>query len=166
MIDTQDLMQQLDLESVISYYAGTTFKHHKCSCPFHTDRTPSLSVKGNRFKCFSCDASGSAIDFVRQYFGLSFIEAVNKLSHDFNLGIATDSRNERPDLWDDLQLEIAAKRRAEITMKIDELVNETRRLADKHRMLFQAGDDEAADEVANQIERTNDAIDFLMNCKG
>lgn len=168
MIDTKAIMQQIDLQTAIEYYTGERFKHGKISCPFHTDKHPSLSVKDGRFRCWSCDASGSVIDFVRRLYGLSFFEAVAKLATDFNLtvdGLDSDSNN-RPDLWDDLQLEIAAKRQAEITMKIDELANETRRLSDKHRMLFQAGDDKAAEEVANQIESINDDIDFLMNCRG
>lgn len=42
-------------------------------CPFHSDHTPSLSVKffpdknKYRYKCFACEASGDAIDFIQNY---------------------------------------------------------------------------------------------------
>ncbi|TSA09598.1 MAG: hypothetical protein D4R73_06525 [Deltaproteobacteria bacterium] len=44
-------------------------------CPFHEDKTPSFTVKENRFKCFGCNASGDAIDFIQQLRGLSFRDA-------------------------------------------------------------------------------------------
>jgi DNA primase len=38
-------------------------------CPFHRDDTPSFAVSPilERFFCFSCDASGDAIDFVARF---------------------------------------------------------------------------------------------------
>ena len=50
-------------------------------CPFHEDRTPSLSVypETGSFHCFGCGASGDVIDFVRRAEGLGFREAVLRL---------------------------------------------------------------------------------------
>jgi DNA primase len=50
-------------------------------CPFHEDRTPSLSVDGvpDRFHCFGCGASGDVIDFVQRRFSLGFVEAIERL---------------------------------------------------------------------------------------
>ena len=56
-------------------------------CPFHSDTKPSISFKGERFKCFACGVSGDAIDFVSRYFGISGVEAVRKLNADFKLGL-------------------------------------------------------------------------------
>jgi hypothetical protein len=33
-------------------------------CPFHDDKSPSMSLHPHRFKCFGCDAQGSALDYV------------------------------------------------------------------------------------------------------
>ena len=49
-------------------------------CPFHPDRRPSMSVKNNRYKCFSCGARGDAIDLAMQMDGLQFREAVKRLA--------------------------------------------------------------------------------------
>lgn len=47
-------------------------------CPFgHKDNTPSFTVSHrNLFKCFSCQKSGSSIDFIMELQGLDFIKAV------------------------------------------------------------------------------------------
>ena len=50
-------------------------------CPFHDDSTASLSVGGvaDRFHCFGCGAGGDVIEYVHQFTGLSFVDAVQAL---------------------------------------------------------------------------------------
>lgn len=50
-------------------------------CPFHDDKNPSLIIYPDtqRFKCYGCQQSGDVIEFVRQYHGLSFREALQEL---------------------------------------------------------------------------------------
>lgn len=48
-------------------------------CPFHTERTPSLSIKKNLFYCFGCQAGGDVITFVIKRDDCSFVEAVKLL---------------------------------------------------------------------------------------
>lgn len=54
----------------------------KALCPFHTEKTPSFTVSRDRqmFKCFGCDKGGDAISFLRDFEGLTFIEALEKLA--------------------------------------------------------------------------------------
>ncbi|MDD9964028.1 MAG: DNA primase [Gammaproteobacteria bacterium] len=51
-------------------------------CPFHEEKTPSFSVSPdkNLYHCFGCGAGGGAIKFLREFEGLSFIEAVESLA--------------------------------------------------------------------------------------
>ncbi len=49
---------------------------YKGLCPFHDERTPSFTVKGNKFHCFGCGAHGDAADFIQKLKGLSFKEAL------------------------------------------------------------------------------------------
>ena len=44
------------------------------SCPFHTDKTPSLKIDPARqtFFCFSCQSGGNSIAFIQKLHGLSF----------------------------------------------------------------------------------------------
>ena len=43
-------------------------------CPFHDDKTPSLSVSPEKkiFRCFGCGASGNTITFLRKHKNLPF----------------------------------------------------------------------------------------------
>ncbi|WP_241503884.1 CHC2 zinc finger domain-containing protein [Ferruginivarius sediminum] len=51
-------------------------------CPFHAEKTPSFSVMPDKgfYYCFGCGAGGDAIAFVRAIEGLSFSEAVERLT--------------------------------------------------------------------------------------
>ncbi|MDQ3146601.1 MAG: DNA primase, partial [Actinomycetota bacterium] len=51
-------------------------------CPFHTEKTPSFSVNAEAgfWFCFGCQASGDAIDFVRETQHLDFVGAVETLA--------------------------------------------------------------------------------------
>jgi hypothetical protein len=49
------------------------------TCPFHADRSPSFSVKNNKYKCFSCGKGGTNIDFIMELNGMTFIDAVKWL---------------------------------------------------------------------------------------
>ncbi len=47
-------------------------------CPFHEDRSPSMSVwTDGRWKCFGCGAGGDVFAFVMRRRGCSFREAIN-----------------------------------------------------------------------------------------
>lgn len=56
-------------------------KGDKCICPFHKERTPSLNiyVATESYYCFGCGAGGDSIDFVKEYEGVEFTEALAKV---------------------------------------------------------------------------------------
>ena len=56
--------------------------NYKALCPFHGENTASFVVntEKNFYYCFGCQATGDAIDFVREYRGATFTEAVEELS--------------------------------------------------------------------------------------
>ena len=51
-------------------------------CPFHDDHNPSMYVVPGKqiFHCFTCGASGNAIDFAMKYYGLEFVDALKMLA--------------------------------------------------------------------------------------
>src|SRR3954454_3763993 len=51
-------------------------------CPFHDEKSPSLSVSAarNLFHCFGCGVGGDVIRFVERIEHLSFTEAVERLA--------------------------------------------------------------------------------------
>ena len=62
-------------------------------CPFHADKTPSLSINPtkNLWQCFGCGASGDTIRFVELFDQVDFKEAVKRLS---NNGFKTKPRKD------------------------------------------------------------------------
>lgn len=83
--------------------AGTNFLG---LCPFHNEKTPSFNVSPTRgtYHCFGCGAGGSAIRFIMEHDGLSFVEAVKRL------GDAAGIRIEE-EVWD-ANAEAEARHRA------------------------------------------------------
>lgn len=51
-------------------------------CPFHNEKTASFHVHPNTgyYKCFGCGKSGDVIDFLQQYQGMTFVDAVTTLA--------------------------------------------------------------------------------------
>lgn len=45
-------------------------------CPFHKEKTPSMKVNRNLYKCFGCNAGGDTIRFIEQTQNLKFPQAV------------------------------------------------------------------------------------------
>lgn len=75
----------IDLRNIIESETGLKFNRgNKISCPFHTDKTPSLSIKEDKWHCFSCGCGGDAIDFISQLKGFNYIEACKYLGVDLN----------------------------------------------------------------------------------
>jgi len=58
-------------------------------CPFHNEKTPSLSVSPakNIFKCFGCGASGSPVTFVMKHENMTYPEALKYLAKKYNITI-------------------------------------------------------------------------------
>lgn len=54
-----------------------------CLCPLHRERSPSFIIfgKNNHWKCFGCNASGDSIEFVKRYYGMTFIQAIKFILH-------------------------------------------------------------------------------------
>lgn len=60
--------------------AGFTLVRGKAPCPFHEDKTPSFSVKGERGRCWAGCFNGDVIDFTAKYHGLNFQDALKLLA--------------------------------------------------------------------------------------
>ena len=72
-------------------------KGHMACCPFHDDKTPSLSIDPVKkvFHCFGCGKSGDIITFVQEYHKVSFKEAVAVLKN-YQSGPALPQPAEKP----------------------------------------------------------------------
>lgn len=72
-----------DIVGVIERYVKLDKKgtDYTACCPFHSERTPSFTVSPDKgfYHCFGCGAHGDAVDFVREYEGLKFPDAVRAI---------------------------------------------------------------------------------------
>ena len=82
---------------MLQYYGIETNRSGFCRCPFHQEKSASFKAyPGSRgFYCYGCNESGSVIDFVMKFFGLSFGDAIKKINEDFSLGLPIGEKIDR-----------------------------------------------------------------------
>ena len=89
------LVEDSDIVSVINHYISLTKKgnNYTCCCPFHEEKTPSFVVSPQKaiFHCFGCGAGGNVLTFIKDYEGLNFLEAVEKLAELNNVTVPREN---------------------------------------------------------------------------
>ena len=97
----QDLLNRIDIVEVVGSRvqlkkAGANFLG---LCPFHTEKTPSFTVSPVKqfYHCFGCGRNGSAITFLMEHSGLSFVEAVDELAQSVGLTVPRDDFRVTPE---------------------------------------------------------------------
>ncbi|MEZ5739419.1 MAG: DNA primase [Burkholderiaceae bacterium] len=62
-------------------------------CPFHGEKTPSFTVSPAKqfYHCFGCGAHGSAIGFLMEFSGLSYVEAIEDLAQSMGLQVPREA---------------------------------------------------------------------------
>ncbi len=90
----QELIARADVVEVVGRYVqlkkgGTNFMG---LCPFHDEKSPSFSVSPVKqfYHCFGCGKSGDVISFLTDHTGMTFVEAVKDLSHQYGLTLPED----------------------------------------------------------------------------
>lgn len=85
------LLDKVDVVDVIDRYVPLKKggQNYMACCPFHQEKTPSFTVSPHKqfFYCFGCGAHGTAISFIMQYQGLSFVEAVEQLAQSVSMPV-------------------------------------------------------------------------------
>ncbi len=61
-----EVKSSLPAPQVLGHYLGPS-RHHTWHCPFHDDRTPSLSARGPAIRCFGCQWAGDIFRFVEDH---------------------------------------------------------------------------------------------------
>jgi len=82
------ITENLKLREVMEFYGVKFNRRGYALCPFHSEKTASLSIKDEKYKCFGCGEYGGIIDFVMKYFNLTFKQAIARLGADFNLPLS------------------------------------------------------------------------------
>ena len=100
---SEDFILQLkglcDIVSVVSSYVDikASGKNKKCSCPFHSEKTPSMVIYEDTqsFYCFGCGVGGDIITFIEKIENLSYVDAVKLLADRVGLSIPTSQLDDK-----------------------------------------------------------------------
>jgi DNA primase len=80
----QDLLARADVVEVVDSRVRLkkAGRNYQACCPFHNEKSPSFTVAPDKqfYHCFGCGAHGNAIDFLMEYDGLEFPDAVEELA--------------------------------------------------------------------------------------
>ena len=80
----EEVRQRNDIVDVISSYVKLkkTGSNYMGLCPFHSEKSPSFSVSGNKqmYHCFGCGVGGNVFTFVMEYENFTFVEALKFLA--------------------------------------------------------------------------------------
>lgn len=83
----RECRERVSAQDAARHYGLTFDRKGWAVCPFHQDKHPSMSFRDGRFRCWSCNASGDAIDFTGRLLGLDPMAAVERLNTDFSLAL-------------------------------------------------------------------------------
>ncbi|MFM9912582.1 MAG: DNA primase [Methylophilaceae bacterium] len=92
----QELLNRIDIVDVID--AAVPLKkagaNHVACCPFHNEKSPSFTVSPSKqfYHCFGCGAHGTAIGFLMEYQGLTFVEAIEDLAQKVGVKVPQEER--------------------------------------------------------------------------
>ena len=130
-------------------------KEYVGRCPFHADKTPSLSVNEDRgvFHCFGCGAKGDVYDFMMQLEGIGFREAKA------HLGVADEYRPKPPVTPAQRRAAtLAASWMAEQRCKINVLLGD---ILEKIELADEIGDSELAESFIRERSFLSDLYEDL-----
>ena len=87
------IKRNVDILDVAARYGVNVDRHGKALCFVHSEKTPSLSFKGDHYHCFGCGASGDAVDMVAAIAGIPGIEAAKQLDAVYSLHLFDEQLN-------------------------------------------------------------------------
>ncbi len=93
----EELNHRNPIEDVVGQYVSLTRKGSNLFglCPFHGEKTASFSVAPDKgiYYCFGCHKGGSAVNFIMEVEGLTYLDAVRFLAKRAGLEVPEDNRD-------------------------------------------------------------------------
>lgn len=89
LLDRADIVEVVDSRVPLKK-AG---RNYQACCPFHNEKSPSFTVAPDKqfYHCFGCGEHGNAIDFLMQYDGLEFPDAIEELASMLGLEVPRET---------------------------------------------------------------------------
>ncbi len=90
----QEVLNRIDVVDIVDQRvklkkSGANFV---ACCPFHQEKSPSFTVSPSKqfYHCFGCGAHGSAISFLMEYDGLTFVESIQLIANQLGLTVPNE----------------------------------------------------------------------------
>lgn len=98
----EEVRLRADILDVIGEYIRLkrVGRRYVAFCPFHDDKkTPSLSISPELglYHCFGCKKSGNVFNFISDYLGLTYTEAIEFLAKKYNISLKIVSDDKKTD---------------------------------------------------------------------
>lgn len=96
----QDLIARADVVEVVDSRVRLkkAGRNYQACCPFHNEKSPSFTVAPDKqfYHCFGCGAHGNALDFLMEYDGLEFPDAVEELASMLGVEVPREQSSGKP----------------------------------------------------------------------
>lgn len=153
----QELLNRIDIVDIIeqSIPLKKSGSNYVACCPFHNEKTPSFSVNQSKqfYHCFGCGKHGNAINFLIEFSGISFIDAVENLAVQAGMPMP------------DKTVITAAANRSSSRLKVDTEIDNQEPIEKKQdNQVMQRMTDQlqrAADYYREQLKHATKAISYL-----
>ncbi|SHE29962.1 DNA primase [Caldanaerobius fijiensis DSM 17918] len=107
----RNVIESNDIVDIVSNYVQLkrAGKEYRGLCPFHSEKTPSFYVDGERqvYYCFGCHSGGNVISFIMNIESLNFIDAVKFLANKAGIAIKEDQVNDQRSILYEINREAA-----------------------------------------------------------
>ena len=118
--DIERVKSSVNMVQLAEYYGFKVNRSGYICCPFHNDKHPSMRVfsgylSKDGYICRACGAGGTIFNFVMEYEGICFEDAVRKIGALFSIPISSKEKDCNPEI----KIEYSHKMKAlEIEKKI------------------------------------------------
>lgn len=91
----REVKERANIVKVAELYGVKLNRAYKCVCPFHKEKTASLSISPQKqiWKCFGCGKGGDAISLVSELLNINALEAAKSINYTLGLGLDPNQKS-------------------------------------------------------------------------
>ncbi|MCI9015760.1 MAG: hypothetical protein HFJ53_01120 [Clostridia bacterium] len=91
----REIKERANIVKVAELYGLKLNRAYKCVCPFHKEKTASLSISPQKqiWKCFGCGKGGDSISLVSELLNINALEAAKSINYTLGLGLDPNQKS-------------------------------------------------------------------------
>ena len=91
----REVKERANIVKVAELYGLKLNRAYKCVCPFHKEKTASLSISPQKqiWKCFGCGKGGDSISLVSELLNINALEAAKSINYTLGLGLDPNQKS-------------------------------------------------------------------------